>query len=156
MVQKPRHPPWRDVVPVSPFSFRHWRGVSSRRGVEKREKEKRERKEERRNLSLPAASSPLPTLCLVPRIITHPRSSPILERWHIVTHRIARELQKSSPFQAETRDTFCTFLFFSCFSVFPFFSLFFFFYYSLRRNACDILFTGRVASRRKRAVVKMH
>lgn len=80
MVQKPRHPPWRDVVPVSPFSFRHWRGVSSRRGVEKREKEKRERKEERRNLSLPAASSPLPTLCLVPRIITHPRSSPILER----------------------------------------------------------------------------
>lgn len=159
MVQKPRHPPWRNVVPLSPFSFRLFSPLAwhleSRGDGEKRKKKRKKGRKKKRGIfrCRQPLSSPLPPLCLVPRIITHPRCSPILERWHVVTRRIARELQKSSPFQIETRNTFC--IIFLFFSVFLFF---FFFFYSLRCNACDILFTGRVASRRKRAVagVKMH
>lgn len=128
----------REPSPVaqccSSFPFRHWRGVSSRRGLEKKRK--------RKCLSLQAASS-----SSLPGIITHPRSSPILERWHIVTHRIGA----SEAFQIETTAT--PFVLFLFSSVFLF--LLSLYYYPLLGNACDILFTLH-RDESERAVVKMH
>lgn len=159
MVQKPRHPPWRNVVPLSPFSFHlfsplAWR-LESRGDGEKRKKKKEERKkEETRNLSLPAASF-LAASSSLPGSTYH-NSSEVQSDIRKVTRRHTSYCSRASKVVAFSNRNQEHLLYY--FSLFFCFSVFFFFFYSLRCNACDILFTGRVASRRKRAVagVKMH